>query len=348
MIFNETATNASLLLTHQQSLAYKSCLGILASFGVLFNGLLLFILWRNKTTEFRSATSFVIGNLALADCLTGIAVILFVVQYDYAPIAHFQLSMVWTTIEASLLSLMVLSIERTIAFSHPFTTSSIVTVKRTIFVLVLTWIISITCGICVYFYTVPTQFGLTVVFEVSVFVFIIGQGFIFFKMRQRNNEMLIRNREISRGTRKAMRQTTNNHVTKVVLILVFVVVVTVLPYMIGLQIIYWTLLGYKPGASAEIFDGVATFIHYFYPIELINFAVNPIIYAWRLKRYRRALFVAFPILKRHRNLRRESMTACSRLSRDQQNSMKECSASYRKSQGVRFERAQPCLTSDAE
>ena len=50
---------------------YYIILAILGSLGVLFNGVLLIVLWRNKTPEFRLGTSYVIGNLALSDCLTG-------------------------------------------------------------------------------------------------------------------------------------------------------------------------------------------------------------------------------------------------------------------------------------
>jgi hypothetical protein len=50
---------------------YYIILAVLGSLGVLFNGVLLIVLWRNKTPEFRLGTSYVIGNLALSDCLTG-------------------------------------------------------------------------------------------------------------------------------------------------------------------------------------------------------------------------------------------------------------------------------------
>ena len=55
----------------ENPLEYLIVLAILGSLGVLFNGVLLFVFWRNKTPEFRVGTCYVIGNLALADCLTG-------------------------------------------------------------------------------------------------------------------------------------------------------------------------------------------------------------------------------------------------------------------------------------
>ena len=50
---------------------YYIILAVQGSLGILFNGVLLFVFWRNKTPEFRVGTCYVIGNLALADCLTG-------------------------------------------------------------------------------------------------------------------------------------------------------------------------------------------------------------------------------------------------------------------------------------
>lgn len=56
----------------REPLAYYVILGILGSLAIIFNGLLLYVIWRTKTPEFRFGTCYVIGNLALADFLTGI------------------------------------------------------------------------------------------------------------------------------------------------------------------------------------------------------------------------------------------------------------------------------------
>ena len=274
----------------QRNMLYLCILGSLGFLGILLNLLLLFAIWRTKTSEFRNGTSYIIGNLALADSLTGLAVIIYIIGHE--DLTTFQLSLVWTTIQASLLSLMVLSIERTIAFAYPFKSGTIVTIRRTILVLICIWLISVSCGVFVRYYKVPSQFALTVVFESSVVVFTISHGVIFVKMQRRNKQMHVFTRNISRDTRKAMHQSANNHVTKVVLILIFVLVVTVLPYMIALQLIFWNRLQLKPPLNDQVLAGVIKFAYYFYPIELLNFIVNPVIYAWRLKRYRRAFYEA--------------------------------------------------------
>ena len=64
-------SNSTVVGERDEPESYYVILAILGTLGVLFNGVLLIVLWRNKTPEFRVGTSYVIGNLALADCLTG-------------------------------------------------------------------------------------------------------------------------------------------------------------------------------------------------------------------------------------------------------------------------------------
>ncbi|XP_028394272.1 adrenocorticotropic hormone receptor-like [Dendronephthya gigantea] len=274
---------------------YSNILAIQGSLGILFNGVLLFVFWRNKTPEFRVGTCYVIGNLALADCLTGVAVLLLASGYE--PIESFQISMIWTTIEASLMSLMFLSLERFLAFYYPLMSKSIVTVKRTIIVIIIIWFFAIICGVFVNLYTTESQFAMTIIYELCVIVFLLSQGYVLLKMQQRKRGDLFCDRDVSIVTRKHIyKQQINNHVTIVVLILIIVVVVTVLPYMVATQIFILSQLRIT-SLSDKTKDVIRKFIIYFYPVELLNFIVNPIIYAYRLKRYRQAFFYAFSFLR---------------------------------------------------
>ena len=212
----------------------------------------------------------------------------------YDPIYAFQLPMIWTTIEASLMSLMFLSIERIMAVHYPFESKTIVTVKRTVIFLVFIWSFAITCGVFVFFYTVISQLAMTILFELCVVIFLLSQSYIILKMQQRKRRSVYCDHEVSMVTKKHLDQhnhRVNNHVTKVVLILIVVVVVTLLPYMVALQVYLLSAVQSRMPPRQVI-----NFINYFYPIELLNFIVNPIIYAYRLERYRRAFFKAFSFL----------------------------------------------------
>lgn len=205
--------------------------------------------------------------------------------------------MIWTTIEASLMSLMFLSLERTLAFYYPLESKSIVTVKRTVIVIIFIWVFAITCGVFVNLYELKSQFALTIIYELCVIIFLLSQGYVLLKMQQRKRGNLFCDHDVSMDTRRHIhKQQINNHVTIVVLILIIVVVVTLLPYMVALQVFFLSELRIT-SPLGDRRDAVFKFIFYFYPIELLNFIVNPIIYAYRLKRYREAFFYAFSFLR---------------------------------------------------
>ena len=209
-----------------------------------------------------------------------------------------QVPFVWTTVEASLMSLMFLSVERIVAFQYPFASKSMVTVKRTIIAIIFIWIFAITCGVFVHYYTKVTQFIMIVIFEVCVVIFLVCQGYIIITMQKRKRANLFCDRDVSIVTRKHIqRQRFNNNVTTVVVILIAVVVITLLPYMVAIQVYLLSELNLRPPLNPGTEAALLGFIHYFYPIELLNFIVNPIIYAYRLKRYRKALFFAFSFLQ---------------------------------------------------
>ncbi|XP_028402616.1 cholecystokinin receptor type A-like [Dendronephthya gigantea] len=73
--------------------------------------------------------------------------------------------------------------------------------------------------------------------------------------------------------------------TAVVLLLVGILAVTILPYLLASQII----LGYVIFCKCPPPQVLLLFHYYYLPIELLNFAVNPLVYAWRLPQYRRSL-----------------------------------------------------------
>ena len=77
--------------------------------------------------------------------------------------------------------------------------------------------------------------------------------------------------------------------TNVVLLLVGILVFTVLPYLVAtlLYITYTTFM------KRDVPEGLLKFIKNFFPIELLNFALNPLVYAWRLRQYRKSLRYLF-------------------------------------------------------
>lgn len=74
--------------------------------------------------------------------------------------------------------------------------------------------------------------------------------------------------------------------TGVLCLLVIILMLTVIPYVaVTLAITCYHIFGDKN----NIPENLLIFARYYFPIELLNFAVNPIIYAWRLPAYRQSL-----------------------------------------------------------
>lgn len=236
------------------------------------------------------------SSIMMTHHFLGIAVLVYVFDYKQS-LTNVQLPMVWTTVEASLMSLMFLAVERTLAFRCPFALKSIVTVRRTVFVILCIWTFAATCGLLVYFYSNKAQLAMTILYQLCVATFLVGQAYVIIKMQQRKRQNVLCDHDVSMVTRKhILKQRVNNHVTKVVLILIIVVVVTLLPYMIAIQIYFLSALRLRPPLDQQALKVLVRFIVYWYPVELLNFIVNPIIYAYRLERYRRAFFNAFSFL----------------------------------------------------
>ena len=91
----------------------------------------------------------------------------------------------------------------------------------------------------------------------------------------------------NRGVTIAQRQ---QRLTGVLLLLVAVLVVTVVPH----HTVMAVLAGYRICSDLRLVpNGFRDFWHYYYPVELLNFVVNPVIYAWRLQDYRQSLYFYF-------------------------------------------------------
>ena len=90
---------------------------------------------------------------------------------------------------------------------------------------------------------------------------------------------ILKSREKSRNIQQ------ENKLTAVVLLLVGVLALTALPYLLASQI----TVAYYIFCECPAPHGLVKFTIIYFPIELLNFAVNPLIYAWRLPQYRRTL-----------------------------------------------------------
>ena len=184
----------------------------------------------------------------------------------------------WIPALTSTLTLLVLSFERYIVVKWPWEESRLITKRRTVVACATTWIVSIV--LCVTLENNQTIFFLVVsaVIEISVFIQVL---FYVLLWRQRKSE------ELSTATQD---QGEQRQLTLVVFLLVVLAIVTIFPEMISYQLLAALALMQK---LPETQDCLSYVVFYLLPLYSANFLLDPIIYAWRLKKYRKSFFAVF-------------------------------------------------------
>lgn len=175
--------------------------------------------------------------------------------------------------------------------------SRLLTVPRTILCIILVWIISICGGVAIHFNQYYAQFFICLFVELSALSFIATHVYILWILRRREKGCEIEitpDKDPSQATPclepKDTSHIAHRKVTIVVTILLAVLITTCVPYFVCLQM-FTTNNTFDPTLSqrinVDIFDKVYNFSNAF---SYINFLANPIIYAWRLRMYRKAFF----------------------------------------------------------
>ena len=261
-------------------------LGILAA---VSNGLLLIAMVRFRSSIFKSKGAYLIASLAIADFLTGLNSSLWGLRYALQfpqALNKILLSNFWINVGASFLTILVMSLDRYIAIVFPFKAQVWLSKTRTLKCCVVVWLISAMCGACMALSPLIVQFCLTIVFEITILITMFFYCKIIFKLRQRRMIFTFMQPPGARDTHSNVDlQRWEYKLITVELSLMLIFIITVLPYMVAGQIYLvryrFTVANYDPKLQL--------FIGYYLPVELMNFVLNPIVYAMRLPKYRLAL-----------------------------------------------------------
>ena len=274
------------------------------------NGLLLLTIWKDPFKTFRTPTTFFVSGLAVADFLTGIAVcpihalgnihgyyleLGIEVKTSSSMISLFQKAgqiarpISAATMNSSYIILLLLTWSQFIIISFPYKHKVFVTKRRVVTSAILTWAYTIVFAILfatgveetaflkfdLYFHTT----GILSLLMVAYFCL-----YKAFKRQMRRlhslktNNSLGQQRRSRRGNRRERQFTIVNF-----LLLTFVIACT-----LPLTIIYYVHLHGVPKTqlqSAKL--KIAKFLSS--NVLLLKFALDPLIYAWRLTQYRTAL-----------------------------------------------------------
>ena len=262
--------------------------GILA---VVLNGSLLIVMVRYRSTIFTSKSAYLIANMAMADLLTALNSSLWSLKNTYKlpqVLTTATLSTFWTSVLASFLTIFVMSLERYIAIVFPFKAQVWLSKTRTIKSCVAVWFIAVLCCACKIVFGEIVSFCLTTIFEITILVTMFFYYKIAIKLKQRRTFLTSMQQTGDRSMRGNADFQRDCQMTTVVIAITFIYIITAVPYMIAGNI----FLVRRLFTVANYDSQLQLFIQFYLPVQLINFVLNPIVYAWRLPKYRLALLRA--------------------------------------------------------
>lgn len=298
---NETAETADNPFQLPSEIA-TLVIGIL---GVITNGTLLYVMIRDPLKCFRRPSMYFVLSLAFSDMSTGIASCLFAVQNQVKSklFSMVLVSVIWASVVNSFITILLMAIERYIVIRYPIKAKSIITTRRTSIAIAVTWVISIASGAGVSF---PPPYNEYIQFAclVECFIIILVMFGIYLRMLVllKKSSKLFLGGQFTRHRRggsdqgkKRKKASEQRNLNMVVFYLALVLIITVLPHLILGQI-YLGYTFFYPTHPRPVSLDYAPYISF--PVELLNFVINPVIYAYRLPQFRAALLYYF---KKKRN-----------------------------------------------
>ena len=282
---------------------------IFGSLSILLNGFLLLAIGVERRKLFASRVTYLVANLALADFLMGV-VLVFIIQpleiHKRKPaLKELELPLIWAAMLVSFLTLFLMSAERFVVVSLPMLWSSILTTRRTIIGIGIIWCLAIIGGIVVHFHNFKAFFAMIIVIEFCVVVFIIVHLYILRFLKKPNSETALTDGDdeelqvtdvttwpsAEQSNHVSMKQ--HGEVTAVVAILLAVLIFTMVPHFICVQLLLANILIDDTALDGIDQNKLYLAFEYTDALSFLNFVVNPIVYAWRLRMYRRAFVKLF-------------------------------------------------------
>ena len=284
--FNESVSNSN---TSSCTIDVPSILLILVgSAAALMNGLLILVLYNERKKFFRTRVSYLVANLAVADCFTGLMLVLvmaLILSHKPRALNGYEFLLLCGSMQISFYTLILMSLDRLIIAIVPMTWSRILTKRNTIIGMVFAWGFAIFGSFAMkYLIITKRRFALLLFLEITAVLFVLIHVVIFLVLRRQRRDFSHSGSSAEISTVMDLTlQACHAQITSVVLTLMTVLIITYTPY-----IVFSNILLAKKGTNMEVLvynDGFA----YARAFSYLNYAANPVVYAWRLRVYRKAL-----------------------------------------------------------
>ena len=255
---------------------------------VVLNGTLLIAMVRYRSTIFTSKGAYLVANVAMADLLTGLNSSPWCLRYTFQYsecLAKAIFSIMYTSSISSFFTIFIMSLERYIAIMFPFKAQVWLSKARTIKSCVAVWFIAALLSALMFVFGDIVLFCLGIIYEITIVVTIFFYYKIAIKLRQRRTFLTSMQQPSARGTRANRDLQRDYQLMTAVVAITFIFIITALPYVAAGNIFFVRRLFTTDNYDAKL----QLFIQFYLPVQLINLALNPIVYAWRLPNYRLAL-----------------------------------------------------------
>ena len=282
--------------------ADRIAVGLIGIIGIVLNAATLAVLATNFTRIFSKVEACFVTNLCVADLGTNITGIL----WALLPIIKVPGKVVvtlhcvqWATVAASFLTLSCMAVERLVVVVNPIKARGMLTRSFALLCCAVIWAISIVTSSMLAVDLAIAQCTMIVMFEISLIATIACYARIYFTVNKLNGDgfraaaryntknadlkLEVEENEPALHHRVAIRQ--ESRITNLVFFLIMILTITVLPYMILIHVMISHRLSCRecPWSPA-----MSTAVDILFPVEMINFMLNPLVYAWRLPKFRQA------------------------------------------------------------
>ena len=237
-------------------------------FGVVSHLLLLVCLAKDPLKCFRNSASYLVTNLALADfivCTAGMLETTFVYKFTTV-LQNILTAVAWV----SLFSIFLIAIDRYMLTVHPFTHRVLLNERRIAIWIASNWLFSL--SLLAKSFVFDNEKVHSIIFHTIFITFAVLTGLIYlityFSLRKQG-------RDISQQ-RDSRNQSLQKDFLKTITIVAFIQILTLVP-----ENIRGLMHGLSLGGDSSFTEVIL------FQIYCLNFAINPFLYFWRLKNYRR-------------------------------------------------------------
>ena len=267
----------------------------MAATSFILNGLFLIVLARNKDLVKRKRITYHVANLAIADTLFGLSrIFYFIIRLlhpnEIAILLHLD-SMCAGFQLASVIAVLLMTIERSVVIAKPLRWNMILPRKRLLLIMIASWI-AVTLLAVLYnmFWKIDMSDGMVIFILPPVFILFTAAVNIFMFKKLREKDGLADSQQSTRVVPQAATQYKSTHLKHkasiLVLWLAVIMIITCLPRSLQRMIIS-ICLKYKLHCNWHLPYLINRVI---FILEDLNFLVNPLVYIWKDRIYRNAFY----------------------------------------------------------